>query len=65
MTYILVITVSVGLWVSKKRKKKISFKILFLFCFPGDPRNYDDYPETDFRKVPPVTDREQRLFDDF
>ena len=39
--------------------------ISFLFGFPGDLRNYDDYPETDFRKVPPVTDREQRLFDDF
>ena len=48
-----------------KKKPEFSFMILFLFCFPGDPRNYDDYPETDFRKVPPVTDREQRLFDDF
>ena len=47
------------------KKSEFSMMILFLFCFPGDPRNYDDYPETDFRKVPPVTDREQRLFDDF
>ena len=47
------------------KKSEFSIMILFLFCFPGDPRNYDDYPETDFRKVPPVTDREQRLFDDF
>lgn len=31
----------------------------------GDARNYDDYPETDWRKVPPVGDREVRHFDDF
>jgi len=31
----------------------------------GDARNYDDYPETDWRKVPPVTERELRAFDEF
>ena len=31
----------------------------------GDARNYDDYPETDWRKVPPVGEREVRHFDDF
>ena len=39
--------------------------MIYFALFLGDPRNYDDYPETDFRKVPPVTDREQRLFEDF
>ena len=28
--------------------------------FEGDTRNFDDYPETDWRKVPPVSDREIR-----
>lgn len=45
--------------------KKIKPPIVPNVSYDGDPRNYDDYPETDFRKVPPVTDREQRLFDDF
>jgi len=31
----------------------------------GDARNYDDYPEVDWRKVPPVTDRDLRNFEDF
>jgi len=31
----------------------------------GDARNYDDYPETDWRKVPPVSDRELRAFEEF
>ena len=31
----------------------------------GDSRNYDDYPESDWRKVPSVSEREQHLFDDF
>ena len=45
--------------------KKIKPPIVPNVSYDGDPRNYDDYPETDFRKVPPVTEREQRLFEDF
>jgi len=33
--------------------------------FEGDTRNFDDYAETDWRKVPPVTERELRMFQDF
>lgn len=33
--------------------------------YEGDTRNFDNYPETDWRKVPSVTDREARLFDHF
>ena len=45
--------------------KKTKPPIVPNVSYDGDPRNYDDYPETDFKKVPPVTEREQRLFDDF
>ncbi|XP_023330907.1 protein kinase DC2 [Eurytemora carolleeae] len=34
-------------------------------AFEGDTRNFDDYPETDWRKVPPVSERELRMFVDF
>merc|ERR1719308_742259 len=33
--------------------------------YEGDTRNFDDYPETDWRQVPSVTEREFRMFDDF
>ena len=34
-------------------------------AFDGDSRNFDEYPETEWRKVPPVSDREIRMFADF
>jgi len=46
-------------------QRKLKPPILPNVGHEGDSRNYDDYPESDWRKVPPVTDREQRLFDDF
>jgi len=33
--------------------------------YEGDTSNFDDYPEDDLNKVPGVSDREQRIFDDF
>jgi len=33
--------------------------------YEGDTRNFDDYPETDWRQVPAVSDREYRVFDEF
>ena len=46
-------------------QRKLKPPILPNVDHEGDSRNYDDYPESDWRKVPSVTDREQRLFDDF
>ena len=46
-------------------QRKLKPPILPNVGHEGDSRNYDDYPESDWRKVPSVTDREQRLFDDF
>jgi hypothetical protein len=45
--------------------KKLKPPIVPTVNYDGDPKNYDDYPETDWRKVPAVTEREQRMFDDF
>ena len=33
--------------------------------YEGDTSNFDDYPEDDLNKVPGVSEREQRIFDDF
>ena len=33
--------------------------------YEGDTSNFDDYPEDDLNKVPVVSEREQRVFDDF
>ena len=46
-------------------QKKLKPPIVPNVGHEGDARNYDDYPETDWRKVPSVNDRELRLFDDF
>jgi len=45
--------------------KKVKPPIVPNVSYDGDPRNYDDYPETDVKKVPIVTEREQKLFEDF
>lgn len=52
-----------------------SFSLLFLrklkpplvpkLKYEGDTSNFDDYPEDDLNKVPGVSEREQRIFDDF
>ena len=31
----------------------------------GDTRNFDNYPEEDWRKVEPVTERQLAMFSDF
>lgn len=46
-------------------QRKLKPPILPNVGHEGDSRNYDDYPESDWRKVPCVSEREQRLFDDF
>ena len=45
--------------------RKLKPPIVPKVSYDGDTRNFDDYPETDWRKVPPVTERELRMFDDF
>lgn len=45
--------------------KKLQPPIIPTVSSDGDPKNFDDYPETDWRKVPGVTEHEQSLFSDF
>ena len=45
--------------------KQLKPPIVPKVSYDGDTRNFDDYPETDWRQVPSVTDREFRMFDDF
>nr|CAD7430660.1 unnamed protein product [Timema monikensis] len=33
--------------------------------YEGDTRNFDDYPETDWKSAPTVGETEQKLFEDF
>lgn len=46
-------------------KRKLKAPIVPKISYEGDTRNFDVYPETDWRKVPPVPEREARLFDQF
>jgi len=45
--------------------KQLKPPIIPKVSYDGDTRNFDDYPETDWRQVPSVTEREYRMFDDF
>merc|ERR1712212_812129 len=45
--------------------KQLKPPIIPKVSYDGDTRNFDDYPETDWRQVPSVTEREFRMFDDF
>merc|ERR1719382_1467480 len=45
--------------------KQLKPPIVPKVSYEGDTRNFDDYPETDWRQVPSVTEREFRMFDDF
>ena len=45
--------------------KQLKPPIVPKVSYDGDTRNFDDYPETDWRQVPSVTDREFRMFEDF
>ena len=31
----------------------------------GDVKNYDEYPEVDWRRVPRITEREEKFFENF
>ena len=31
----------------------------------GDVKNYDEYPEVDWRRVPRISEREEKLFENF
>jgi protein kinase X len=33
--------------------------------YDGDTRNFDDYPEADWKSAPGVGEMEQKLFEDF
>ena len=33
--------------------------------YDGDTRNFDDYPDTDWKSAPSVGEMEQKLFEDF
>ena len=45
--------------------KQLKPPIVPKVSYEGDTRNFDDYPETDWRQVPGVTEREYRMFEDF
>lgn len=45
--------------------KQLKPPIVPKVSYEGDTRNFDDYPETDWRQVPGVSDREYRMFEDF
>ena len=45
--------------------KQLKPPIVPKVSYDGDTRNFDEYPETDWRQVPNVTEREFRMFDDF
>ena len=46
-------------------RRRLRPPILPSVAHDGDVKNYDDYPEIDWNKVPKVTDRERKLFEDF
>ena len=45
--------------------KQLKPPIVPKVSYEGDTRNFDDYPETDWRQVPSVSEREYRMFEDF
>jgi len=45
--------------------KQLKPPIIPKVSYEGDTRNFDDYPETDWRQVPSVSEREFRMFEDF
>ena len=45
--------------------KQLKPPIVPKVSYDGDTRNFDDYPETDWRQVPAVSEREFRMFEDF
>ena len=50
---------------SFKPSRKLKPPLVPKLKYEGDTSNFDDYPEDDLNKVPVVSDREQRVFDDF
>jgi len=45
--------------------KKLKPPMVPKLKYEGDTSNFDEYPEDDLSKVPGVSEREQRIFDDF
>ncbi|CAG2069192.1 unnamed protein product, partial [Timema podura] len=45
--------------------KKLKPPIVPRVTYEGDTRNFDDYPETDWKSAPTVGEIEQKLFEDF
>ncbi|XP_021942066.1 protein kinase DC2 [Zootermopsis nevadensis] len=45
--------------------RKLKPPILPRVTFDGDTRNFDDYPEADWKSAPSVGEMEQKLFEDF
>ncbi len=46
-------------------RRRLRPPILPSVAHDGDVKNYDDYPEIDWGRVPRATDRERSMFDDF
>ena len=64
------LTISFSRWFKNVDWEEVYYKqlkppIVPKVSYDGDTRNFDDYPETDWRQVPSVTDREFRMFEDF
>ncbi|XP_069692219.1 cAMP-dependent protein kinase catalytic subunit 3 [Periplaneta americana] len=45
--------------------RKLKAPILPRVSYDGDTRNFDDYPEADWKSAPSVGEMEQKLFEDF
>ncbi len=46
-------------------RRRLRPPILPSVAHDGDVKNYDDYPEIDWARVPRATERERSLFEDF
>jgi protein kinase X len=45
--------------------KKLKPPVLPKVSYDGDTRNFDDYPEGDWKNKPPALESEAKLFEDF
>ncbi len=52
-------------WDGDVYDKRLRPPIVPVVSGAGDYKNYDEYAEIDWRKVPRITDREEKFFDDF
>jgi protein kinase X len=52
-------------WDGDVYNKRLKPPIVPVVSHAGDVKNYDEYPEVDWRKVPRITEREEKLFENF